>query len=519
MYYKLGIDVGGTNTDAVILNELHAVIAKCKKATTKDVSSGIKQAVAQVLADSGIDPTQIKHAMLGTTQATNAIIERKGLLKVGVIRLSGPSGHGIPPFIEWPDDILEAINSASFVVKGGYEYNGALISAPDKEEIYNAIIKLKEHGIESLAISCAFAPVNNEQEKLAESIAIEVFGEDFPITMSHSIGSIGLIERENAAILNAAIRELARTAYGSFQNVLFEYGIHADLFITQNDGTLMSIEYAKLFPVLTIASVPTNSLRGAAFLSKKDEAIVIDVGGTTTDVGVLRKGFPRESTAAAEIGGVRTNFRMPDLITIGLGGGSIVQDQGDTVIIGPQSVGYKIHSEALIFGGKTVTATDIAAACGMASFGDPSLTKGISPSLAARTIDTIKLIIEGIIDKMKTSSGDVSVIIVGGGSILIPDTLNGACEVIKPEHYEVANAIGAAIAQVSGSIDGVYDVTSKGREAVIEEVKAAAVNEAVKAGADEESVEVVEIEEIPLAYLPSNAVRFRVKAVGNISIQ
>ena len=94
--------------------------------------------------------------------------------------------------------------------------------------------------------------------------------------------------------------------------------------------------------------------------------------------------------------------------------------------------------------------------------------------------------------------------------------MKGASEVIKPEHFEVANAIGAAIAQVSGSIDGVFDITAKGRDAVIEDVKNAAKAEAVKAGADEATVEVVELEEIPLAYLPSNAIRFRVKAVGDL---
>ncbi len=117
---------------------------------------------------------------------------------------------------------------------------------------------------------------------------------------------------------------------------------------------------------------------------------------------------------------------------------------------------------------------------------------------------------------MKTMAADIPVIVVGGGSILIASKLKGASEVIKPDHFEVANAIGAAISQVSGSIDGVFDVVSKGREQVIEEVKTAAMAEAVKAGADETTLEIVELEEIPLAYLPSNAVRFRVKVVGEL---
>jgi N-methylhydantoinase A/oxoprolinase/acetone carboxylase beta subunit len=125
--------------------------------------------------------------------------------------------------------------------------------------------------------------------------------------------------------------------------------------------------------------------------------------------------------------------------------------------------------------------------------------------------------VEEVIDKMKTVAGDTPVVVVGGGSIIVPDALTGASTVSKPEHFEVANAIGAAIAQISGGVDGVFDVAGKGRDAVVAEVKEAATQEAVRAGAAEGTVEIVELEEIPLAYLPSNAVRFRVKAVGDLA--
>jgi N-methylhydantoinase A/oxoprolinase/acetone carboxylase beta subunit len=516
MNYRLGIDVGGTNTDAVILDEKNSVLAKCKEMTTEDVSSGINRAVAHVLKDSQVNPENIRDAMLGTTHATNAIIERKGLSRVGVIRLSAPSGFGIPPFIEWPKDVLEALGYYYKIVKGGYEYNGGLISSTDADEIGKALEDIKANGAEALAVSCVFSPVNDEQERQVQSIAQEVFGTGFPITLSNEIGSVGLIERENAAILNAAIRKLAETAYTSFQNVLQKHGVKADLFITQNDGTLMSIEYAKRYPVLTIASGPTNSLRGAAYLSGIKNGIVVDVGGTTTDIGVLVNGFPRESSSAVEMGGVRTNFRMPDLLAIGLGGGSLVDLESEPARVGPRSVGYRIASESKIFGGQTLTATDIAVAAGKAEMGDPAKVSGIDKDTADEVIKVIRSKVEEAVDKMKISAGDVSVIAVGGGSILIPESVKGATEVIKPDHFEVANAIGAAIAQVSGSIDGVFDVAGKGREAVLEEVKQAASEEAVKAGAERESIEIVELDEIPLAYLPSNAVRFRVKAVGDL---
>ena len=117
--------------------------------------------------------------------------------------------------------------------------------------------------------------------------------------------------------------------------------------------------FAEKFPVLTFASGPTNSMRGAAFLSGVHDAIVVDIGGTTSDVGSLQKGFPRQATVAVEVGGVRTNFRMPDVFSIGLGGGSLVVETGDGIKVGPTSVGYRIVSEALIFGGTTLTTTDV----------------------------------------------------------------------------------------------------------------------------------------------------------------
>ena len=155
-------------------------------------------------------------------------------------------------------------------------------------------------------------------------------------------------------MLNAALIELARRTAEGFVRALTESGISAPLYITQNDGTISLAEQAVRFPVHCFASGPTNSLRGAAFLSGIREAIVVDVGGTTTDVGCLRHGFPREANNTVEVGGVRTAFRMPDLLSIGLGGGTLV-DPGNPDRIGPVSVGYQLTERALVFGGSELT--------------------------------------------------------------------------------------------------------------------------------------------------------------------
>jgi N-methylhydantoinase A/oxoprolinase/acetone carboxylase beta subunit len=131
-----------------------------------------------------------------------------------------------------------------------------------------------------------------------------------------------------------------------------------------------------------------------------------------------------------------------------------------------------------------------------------------------QALATITKRVEESIDRMKVSSGNLPVVLVGGGSILIGTNLAGATEVWRPEHYEAANAIGAAIAQISGEIDRVYECASRSRETILDEAKAEAIQRAITAGARPDSVEIVDVYDIPLAYLPSQAIRVRVKAVG-----
>ena len=276
----------------------------------------------------------------------------------------------------------------------------------------------------------------------------------------------------------------------------------------------MDAEFATRYPVFTIASGPTNSMRGAAFLSKTSNGIVVDIGGTSTDVGVLINGFPREASIAVEVGGARTNFRMPDVISVAIGGGSIVST--DPIEIGPKSVGFKLMDEALIFGGKTPTSTDYIVANKMTKLGNPDYVKNLDRQTVKHVANLIKERIETTIDQMKLNAEPVPVILVGGGSILLGDELNGASSVIRPTNGDIANAIGAAIAQVGGQVENVYSLDKLTRQEAMSMAQSEAINKTISAGGDPETIEIVEIEEIPLTYLPSNAVRIRTKAVGNL---
>jgi N-methylhydantoinase A/oxoprolinase/acetone carboxylase beta subunit len=332
------------------------------------------------------------------------------------------------------------------------------------------------------------------------------------ISLSHDIGSIGLLERENATILNGALTGVAYDVASAMDSALAQHDLNPVTFFAQNDGTLMSLDHVLRYPVLTIGSGPANSLRGAAFLTGSQDSLVVDVGGTSTDVGVLVNGFPRESSQGVEIGGIRTNFRMPDLVTIALGGGTVISGERG-LRVGPDSVGFRLQHEALVFGGQTPTLTDSAVAAGRASLGTTGLASR-HRRLLAEALAWADTVLADAIDRMKTSRADRPLIAVGGGSILVPDGLPGISEIIRPEHFDAANAVGAAIASVSGQVDKIFHPGPGGRQAVLDEACGEARERAVAAGADPDTVQIVEIEEIPLAYLSSPAVRVRVKAAG-----
>ena len=445
------------------------------------------------------------------------IVERKHLAKVGLIRIGAPATTGIPPMVDWPEDIQQVVEDY-VVIRGGFEFDGREIARLDVDAAAAFFEKMKGK-VASIAISCVFSTVRDDEEQEIAALCKKVMGEGVHVSVSSEIGSMGLIERENATILNAALYQVAQRFTEGFARSLEAEGItNAAIYLSQNDGTLMTMEYARKYPILTIACGPTNSIRGASYLSQMKDAVVIDVGGTTTDLGVIQNGFPRESSVAATIGGVRTNFRMPDIISIGLGGGSIVRKRDNgTVTVGPDSVGYEITSKALVFGGDVVTATDIAVRLGMTDLGDPKLAEGIDLAFARQAMAVISAMVEDSIDSMKISNADVDVVLVGGGSIILPKTLHGAATVLNPEHSGCANAIGSAISKVSGTFEKLIDYAVISRDQALEESKAEAVKLAVAAGAIADTVEIIEVEDVPLAYCVGQTNRVRVKAAGDLA--
>ena len=513
---RIGVDVGGTNTDAVLMDG-RTVLASQKMPTTDNVSDGIVRAIRLVLADASIPTTDVQCVMIGTTHFTNAFVERKGLSEVGVIRIALPASRGIPPLSDWPKELANAIGNNVTLVRGGYQVDGRINSELDELAIGEAANQFRSAGITAVAITGLFSPVNDYMEKRAEEIVRNEIP-DASVTRSARIGRLGMLERENATIMNASLADMSTKVVSSFRSALYELDITAPFYISQNDGTLMTAEAVEDYPVLTFASGPTNSMRGAAYLSGVKDALVVDIGGTTTDIGMLVNGFPRESSVTVDIGGVRTNFRMPDILAVGLGGGSVVSESGESLSIGPQSVGFRLLQEGICFGGETLTASDIAVAAGYASMGDSSRVSGLLQSTIDAAVTEIHRMVAQGVDRMKTSADRVPLVLVGGGSVLVDQDIPGTSEVIIPEHAAVANAIGAAIAQVGGEIDSVFSYDEVGRDAALESARTSAAKAAIEAGADPDTVEITDVEEVPLAYVPGGAVRLRVRAAGDLAL-
>jgi N-methylhydantoinase A/oxoprolinase/acetone carboxylase beta subunit len=179
-------------------------------------------------------------------------------------------------------------------------------------------------------------------------------------------------------------------------------------------------------------------------------------------------------------------------------------------------VGYRITSEALVFGGDTLTATDIAVARGEADIGDRSAVADLDAATLDGARAAITQMLERAVERSRISPEPIPVIAVGGGSILMPDRL-GDLEVVRPENFAVANAVGAAIAQISGEVDRIYSLENGlTRDICLEQAQEEATRKAVESGAVAKTIEVIEREDVPLAYLPGNATRIHVKVVGEM---
>lgn len=509
---KLSVDVGGTNTDAVLMDD-HRFIDGIKIPSQLDIEKSILAAIDHLQDKNSEQFANLDCVTLGTTQFTNAVIQRKYLTPVMCLRCGLPSGRGLPPGLGWPDDLRDATITAAHYFHGGHLYSGQPISEFSVTDRNSLINLLKQNVSAPIAIASPFSPlIQALEEEIAELIAS--LDPERPVTLSHQMGGLGLIERENAAILNAALRPYARDVVTSYTNAFLERGIRCPFLISQNDGTLMSANRVIQFPALTFASGPTNSIQGAAELLGIKEAVVIDVGGTTSDIGVLQKGQPRRSNQIVQIESVRTNFRMPDLVSIGLGGGTIVHDNGD---FGPESLGFELKQRAKAFGGDVITLTDIAIARGRMLIGQPELLKDIPTTMieAAETHMRAKLLHH--VDVMKGDNPTIPVIVVGGGAEILRGVVPGDWQFVDEEISGLVNAIGASTAQASGYAEMIINYDEESRESAISRVSSLALENLEASGGNPLQYEIIDVDEAHVPYLGENWFRLKVILRGELA--
>ncbi|MEH6547561.1 MAG: hydantoinase/oxoprolinase family protein [Sneathiella sp.] len=317
MSLLLGIDTGGTYTDAVLFHEEQGVVASAKSLTTRhDFAIGIGQSIEKVLATAETDPSEIALVSLSTTLATNALVEGQGG-HISLIMI------GFDETALLRNDLRSAVKEDPVVfLSGGHDGQGEPLADLDEKELKKQLDRLGNE-VTAFAVAGLFATRNPEHEIRAREIILERTGAS--VTCSHELSSkLDGPRRALTSVLNARLISLIHHLIEATEGLFEAHNIAAPLMVVQGDGALISAEIAKIKPIETILSGPAASLVGAAYLSGLQNAVVSDIGGTTTDIAVLQDGNPRLDENGATVGGWRTMVEAVAMYTIGLGGDSEV---------------------------------------------------------------------------------------------------------------------------------------------------------------------------------------------------
>jgi N-methylhydantoinase A len=372
MAYRLGVDVGGTFTDLLLLDEASGQFWRHKTPSTPaDSSSGVLTGVAAVCAVAGIEPSEIELFLHGTTVATNAILEGKGA-RVGLIVTEGYRQimqiarsfvpGGLAGWIVWPKPRPMAALADTREVKGRMNAQGAQVRPIDEDEIRAVIKTLGESGIEALTISLINAYANGAHEARIGALAAELLPH-IPISLSHEVlPEMQEYERTLTTVANAAVRPIVGRYVRNLRAKLRETGMAGRIALLRSDGGLMSSEKSEEHPVSLLMSGPAGGVTGALWVGKHAgirNILTLDVGGTSTDVALIEDLEPRR-VRTTEVGHLSVRASSLDVKTVGAGGGSIayVPELTRALRVGPQSAGAVPGPVAYGKGGVQPTVTD-----------------------------------------------------------------------------------------------------------------------------------------------------------------
>lgn len=334
MALMLGVDTGGTYTDAVLIRDEREVVASAKALTTRhDLAQGIGAAVEAVIAQGAVAPGDIGIAALSTTLATNALVEGQGG-RVGLVAIGFAEGeldrHGLREALAGDPEL---------VLAGGHNHAGAEAAPFDRDTLEQWL--RTDHGVSAYAVAGRFATRNPAHENAAAEMITAITGR--LVSCSHHLSArLGAPRRALTAVLNARLIGMIARLIAKAEGKLTALGVKAPLMVVRGDGALISAGQAMERPIETILSGPAASIVGARWLTGADDALVSDIGGTTTDVALLRGGRPAIDPEGAKVGPWRTMVEAVAMRTSGLGGDSEVQviEEGLSggVTLGPRRV-------------------------------------------------------------------------------------------------------------------------------------------------------------------------------------
>ncbi len=443
------MDVRAAGADIVLMDADDRLLTKVGIPASGGAVPPIQRVIACAVSRLGADPGRVTHATLSASHSMSAVLEQRAVSRVAVVRIGWPLTGALPPLSTWPAELRRAVSAGVSTVAGGVEYDGRM-SAPLDETAIARFLHSVAGEADAVAIAGVFSPIDPGHELAAAAVVQRELGREVSISLSHEIGSLGLLGRENATVLNAALTRAAGKIGDELRAALAHESMDAEPFFAQNDGSVMALEHALRFPVLALGGRAAAGMRGAAYLSGVGDAVVVSVGASSAAVGVLVNGYPRETDVPPEVEGIRMDFRAPSVAEIPVGAG----------------------------GQEFVTA------------------------------------LHGAIARTWGAPAALPLVVVGEGSDLVPEEVPGISEVMRPAEGDVACAIGMTIAPVSGQADVIYADRGAPWARTVQEARSLAIGRAVVAGADPRRVDVVEVTELPLFSLLDPAIRVRVRASG-----
>lgn len=469
----LGLDVGGTHTDAVLLDD-HGIVSFFKTVTDHDnLPASIMGALEAVTA--GIDRARVRRVNLSTTLSTNAIVEHK-TEPVGVLITAGP---GIDPQ-------SLAVGECFHVIPGSIDHRGTETAPLDRAALKRAREQCAERGIRAFAAVGKFSTRNPAHE---EQIMAALEGAADVVTMGHRLsGQLSFPRRVNTAYFNAAVWRTAEAFAAAMESSLAALGITAPINILKADGGTMPLAFSRLVPVESILSGPAASIMGIVALCRiTEDAVILDIGGTTTDIALFAGGAPLVERGGIVLDGRATLVRALQTSSIGIGGDSAIHIDGAAVTVGPDRRGPSMAE-----GGRTPTLLDALNCRGEASHGDVGASRRGIASLAQKhernadelagaalafALDRIHAAVQHLLDEINNRPvytihemleghrlAPTRLYLMGGpaGALAEPLVKRFGLPSTVPEHFTVANAIGAALSRTTMEIELFAD-TAKGR--------------------------------------------------------